>query len=342
MGKHRFTVIAVGLAASAVFIYLAVRRVDFASLATIWSDAELLPWVPLGVASYLLGHVVRGVRCRLLVRREATLDLMTASNIVVVGYASNNVLPARLGELVRAGMLAERSGMPVAQSLAVTFIERVLDGLAILGLLVVATMTSAAPGWIQDLVRVALLVFGAATLVMLLGAHSPGFIVSVASRLGNKLGPKMHDRLVGLATSITNAGACLRDPRDAILLALLSLVVWTLEAGLFVAILPVFGIEMSIHFGIVAMCVTNLGLLVPSSPGFIGPFHYFASQALMIHGIEQPTALAYATLVHLCFYIPITVWGACAMMWYGVELSATAARAQREAAEAQAAAVAAP
>lgn len=328
MGKHRYTVIVLGLAASAVFIFLAVRRVDFGSLATIWHDAELLPWVPLGIASYLLGHLVRGVRCRLLVRREAALDLMTASNIVVVGYASNNVLPARLGELVRAGMLAERSGMPVAQSLAITFIERVLDGLAIIGLLAVATLTGNAPGWIQDLVRVALVVFGGATLVMLAGAHSPGFIVSVTSRLGNKLGPKMHDRLVSLATSVTNAGACLRDPRDALLLAFFSLVVWTLEAGLFVSILPVFGIQMSIPFGITAMCVTNLGLLVPSSPGFIGPFHYFCSQALIAEGIAGPTALVYATLVHLAFYVPVTLWGAGAMLWYGVEVGSTAAMAR--------------
>jgi hypothetical protein len=93
----------------------------------------------------------------------------------------------------------------------------------------------------------------------------------------------------------------------------------------------VFGIPITIEYGIITMCITGFTLLLPSSPGFIGPFHYFASQALMIHGIAQPTALAYATLVHLCFYIPITVWGACAMMWYGVELSSTAARAQREA-----------
>lgn len=320
--------IAVGLLASAVFIFLAVRRVDFDALKAIWSDAHLLPWVPLGIASYLLGHLVRGVRCRLLVRREATLGLMTASNIVVVGYAANNVLPARLGELVRAGMLAERSGMPVVQSLAVTFIERVLDGLAILGLLVVATMTSHQPSWIQDLVRVALVVFGAATLVMLAGAHSPQFIVSTASRIGNKLGPKMHDRLVSLATSITNAGACLRDPKDAILLVIYSVVVWSLEAGLFVAILPVFGIDMSVQTGVIAMCVTNLGLLVPSSPGFIGPFHYFCSQALIAEGVAGPTALVYATLVHLAFYVPVTIWGAASMLWYGVEVGSTAAMAR--------------
>lgn len=328
MPKHRWTVIAVGLAASAVFVYLAVRGLDLDALTESFHHADLLPWVPLGILSYLAGHVVRGVRCRLLVRREAEISLATAANIVVVGYASNNVLPARLGELVRAGMLAERTGMPVVQSLAVTFIERVLDGLAILFLLVLATMAGDTPGWIQDVVRVALVVFGAATLAMLAGAHSPAVILGITSRLGNRLGPRWHDRLVSLATSITNAGACLRDPKDAALLALYSIAVWSLEAGLFIALLPVFGIPASIENGALAMCVTNLGLLVPSSPGFIGPFHYFASRAIMVHGIAEPTALAYATLVHLAFYVPVTIWGAASMLWYGVEVGSTAAIAR--------------
>src|SRR5205814_8202164 len=100
MLRHRTTVVAIGALASAVFVYLAVRHLDLESLKAAWRGSTLLPWLPIGIASYLLGHIVRGHRCRLLVRHEAALRLMTASNIVVVGYASNNVLPARLGELV--------------------------------------------------------------------------------------------------------------------------------------------------------------------------------------------------------------------------------------------------
>jgi glycosyltransferase 2 family protein len=329
LGKHRYTVIAIGLLASALFVYLAVRHLDFASLAAIWSNAELMPWVPIGVAAYLMGHVVRGQRCRLLVRRTANLGIVTASNIVIVGYAANNVLPARLGEFVRAGMLAERTGMPVVQSITITFIERVLDGLAILFLLLLGLAllgaTGDPPGWIDDLVRIAIVVFGAATLVMFASAHSPAFNVSVATRVGNKLGPHWHDRLVSLATSITNAGACLRDPKDALLLTLYSVVIWSLDVALFTAIFPVFGLPINIADGMIAMSVTNLGLLVPSSPGFIGPFHFFCSRALMAHGVPEASALAYATLVHLSIFISTTVWGAAAMLWYGVEVGATAA-----------------
>ena len=325
MGRHRKTVIVLGLVASAVFMYLAVRRLDVATLKGVFATTRVWPWVPVAVLSYAAGHVVRGLRCRLLVRRDANLRLVTASNIVVVGYAANNVFPARLGELVRAGMLAERTGMPVAQSLVVTFIERVLDGLAILVLLVIGTSRAGAPEWTHDLVRLALLVFGGACAVMLSAAHSPGLVLTAASRLGNKLGTRWHDRLVGLATSITNAGACLRHPRDAVLLAAYSLIVWVLEAGLFLSLLPAFGLGASFTAAALAMSVTNLGLLVPSSPGFIGPFHFFCSQAIMTTGVAEPTALAYATVVHLAFYVPVTVWGAASMLWYGVEVGQTAA-----------------
>ncbi len=328
IAKHKKIVVFVGLAASAVFTFLALRRLDFAALRFALSNTNLFPWVPLGILSYIAGHVVRGQRCRLLVRREAKLPLATASNIVVVGYASNNVFPARLGELVRAGMLAERTGIPIAQSLMITFIERVLDGLAIILLLVLGSMQEGAPAWTHDLVRVALLVFGGASGVMLLGVFAPSLVVTGAGRLGNKLGVKWHDRLVSLATSIMNAGSCLRDPRDAAKILGLSVVVWVLEAGLFIAILPAFGLPLSASTGAVAMSVTNLGLLVPSSPGFIGPFHFFASRAIMAHGFGEPVALAYATVVHLAFYVPVTIWGALAMLRYGVEVGATAAIAR--------------
>lgn len=147
--SQRFILAAAGLLGSTLFVVLAMRRLDFASVVATWRTARPMPWVPLAIAVYCAGHFVRGQRLRVLVRRDATLHLPTATNIVVVGYASNNVFPARLGEFVRAGMLAERTGMPLSQALTITLIERLLDGVAILGLLVAGTMAQAIhAGWI--------------------------------------------------------------------------------------------------------------------------------------------------------------------------------------------------
>lgn len=331
MRKNRLLAVLAGLAVSAVFVYLATRGLDLGAVTDAFSHASLLPWLPLGVASYLLSHVIRGLRLRVLVRRHADVRPLAATHIVVVGCAANNVLPARLGELVRSGMLAERAAMPLAQSITVTFIERVLDGIVLLGLLVVATLSVGVAGWMQDLVFVALAVFGMATVAIVGAAHAPRLLLSLASNLTRPLGARWQARFVSLAQSIVNAGACLRHPTDAALLISLSVVAWCLEAGMYLALLPLFGLPIEWQVGVATMCVTSFGILLPSSPGSIGPYHYFASQSLIVFGVAGPTALAYATLVHLAFYLPVTVWGAAAMLWYGIQLDGTSAD-EREAA----------
>lgn len=318
--------IAGGAMVSALFVYLALHGIDLGKVFDAFTMAQVVPWVPLGLAFFLIGYLLRGVRCWLLVRQTNEISVATATSVVLVGYGANNIFPARLGELVRAGMLAERANMPVVQALSVTFIERVLDGLSLLFILVIATATATVPSWIEDVVNLAILLFGLATVSIVIAALWPAFVVAVATRIGSLFGPSWRDRFERLANNVNTAAACMRDPRRAVLLVAFSIVIWCFEAAFYALFLPIFGIPLSLQAGVVTMCVTGFGLLLPSSPGFIGPFHYFASQTLMVYGVVESTALAYATFVHLGFYVPLTLLGAAAMLWYGVELSSTVAR----------------
>jgi uncharacterized protein (TIRG00374 family) len=325
----RLTVGLAGVLASTVFVWLALRHVDLRSLVATWREARPMPWIVLAVLFYVAGHLVRGRRLRVLVQREATLSVPTASNLVVVGYASNNVFPARLGEFVRAGMLAERTGIPLGQSLTITFIERMLDGIAILLLLVVgAVAVGQRTGWIWQAARFGGLVFGIALLVVLGAIFLPHAILSLTSRLTQPFSPRWRDRGFALMRGVINGGACLRRPADVARVAAYSLLVWLLESAMFACVLPIFAMPLRLAPAIVAMSVTNLGILFPSTPGYIGPFHYFCSQALIAQGVPETTALSYAVMVHLAFFVPVTLWGAGAMLWYGVQVGATAAMAQ--------------
>jgi uncharacterized protein (TIRG00374 family) len=326
---QRIAIAAVGLLVSGFFVALAFRRLQVRAVLAAWSDVHLWPWVPLAVLAYVVGHFVRGQRLRRLVQRESALSLATATNVVVVGYASNNVFPARLGEFARAGMLAERTGIPAAQALTVTFIERLLDGIAILILLLVGTWALPnRPEWMWSIARVGSIAFGSALALVLVAVFLPSAVLSAASRLSAPFGPRVRDRSLRLASSITNAGAVLRHGRDAAIIGIYSFVVWLLETAMFACILPVFSREASFASAMVVMSVTNLGILVPSSPGFVGAFHYFCAQGLAAQGVPEGTAMAYAVLVHLTFYIPVTLWGAGAILWYGVQVGATAALAR--------------
>ncbi len=318
-GIRRATILA-GFAVSASFLALAAWRLDRTGVQQAFAHARWWPFVPLAIACYVAGHVLRGVRCRELVRQDAHLSTLTASNIVVVGYAVNNLLPARLGELARAGMLAERTGMPFSRALTVTFLERLLDGIVMVGLLIAAPLVVPVHGWVLQSARVAAPIFGVALVLVVLCALAPYRVISLASRLAAPLPASTHDRVVGLVSQITQGVSPLRDARRLPSIVTLSVLVWLAEAGMFVFAMSCFHLPALYGRAVVVMAATNLGILLPSSPGFIGPFHWFCMQALAGFGVPEATSFSYAVLVHLTFYAPVTLWGVAAMGWYGIEL----------------------
>lgn len=321
-------VVAVGVGVGTALLFLAVRQLSWADIVRVLATVHLLPWLLFGVLSYLAGHLLRGMRTRLLVSPEAGLTLTTSTNVVVVGYAVNNILPARLGEFARAGMLAARTGLPVAQTLTVTLLERVLDGWMLLLLLGLASVSAPVEGWIRDVAAAAGLVFFAASLALVLVLLTPAFVLKIASQVGSRFSEKWHNRAIGFALAVTGGLALLRRPRSAARVILLSLGVWLLEAGLFLFLLPAFGVAPRPWLALLAMAVTNLGILFPSTPGFIGPFHYFCMRTLAQAGVAEATALSYAVIVHAAFFVPVTLWGIAAILWYEVEIGTALALAR--------------
>lgn len=307
--KRRWLYALVGLASTAVFATLALGRLELSDVGDALTRARLWPWLPIALVAYLVGQVVRGVRCRLLVSSEVDLPLVTATNVVVLGYAVNNILPARLGELARAGMLSERTGLPYVQSLSVTFVERVLDGLVMIGLLAVTWLLLPTAGWVATTVQLAAILFAVASAGIAVATIWPAGILRLVSRLSARAGVRVHDRLVGFASSAVGATAYLRSPGAALRIGLLSALVWIVEASMFLALMPAFGLVPDYRAALLVMTITNLGILAPSTPGFVGPFHYFCMRALLTIGAAEATALSYAVVAHLTFYLPITLWG---------------------------------
>jgi uncharacterized membrane protein YbhN (UPF0104 family) len=66
--------------------------------------------------------------------------------------------------------------------------------------------------------------------------------------------------------------------------------------------------------------IANLATLIPSSPGYVGPFEAGVLLALVgAIGLERELALSYAVVVHAALYFPITIWGL--FYWWRESLS---------------------
>ncbi len=359
--KSKGTIVVGGFIISLLLLVMTAKKINWQLVHDAFASATWLPWLPLAVVTYLIGMLLRGLRLKQLVSTEASLTVSTASNIIAVGYATNNILPARLGEFARAGMLAERTGLPYALSLTVTFLERLLDGLTILSLFVLAIFVTPTDQWLKPAAMVAGLLFGCALPSVLMLAFAPQLSLSLASQLSIHLGRKWHTRALALVTQVTRGLSCLRDASTALSVLATSFVIWIIEGLMFALVMPCFNLPISLVKAIAVMAFTNLGILVPSSPGYIGTYHVCCKTALLavtgsetaqmtnkaveqaavqtyqlatmpflsnsIGNVSESTALSYAVVVHLVFYTTVTVWGVIAMARYGLELGTTAALA---------------
>ena len=99
---------------------------------------------------------------------------------------------------------------------------------------------------------------------------------------------------------------------------------------MFVMVLPAFGLPIRLDWAVLAMAITNLGIMVPSTPGYIGPFHYFCMQTLMLFGVASAVATSYAITVHAVFFVPVTLWGVAVVLRYGIEIGWIASLARRK------------
>mgnify|MGYP003442217857 FL=1 len=240
--KSKGTIVVGGFIISLLLLVMTAKKINWQLVHDAFTSATWLPWLPLAVVTYLIGMLLRGLRLKQLVSTEASLTVSTASNIIAVGYATNNILPARLGEFARAGMLAERTGLPYALSLTVTFLERLLDGLTILSLFVLAIFVTPTDQWLKPAAMVAGLLFGCAIPSVLMLAFAPQLSLSLASQFSIPLGRKWHNRALALVTQVTRGLSCLRDAPTALSVLATSFLIWIIEGLMFALVMPCFNL----------------------------------------------------------------------------------------------------
>ena len=335
----------IGLAVTVLFLGLLFYRLDYSSTWDALRSANYVYFLP-ALALYFIAVFFRTLRWRFLLAPLGSFKLGRLYSIVVIGYMANNLLPLRLGELVRAYYIGEREKVSASASLATIVLERVFDGLALLLFLAVAAVGLAVAedvdvlgkgnGVMSLLVAVLLaalfvVVLAALTLV----ARSRGFsdrLVALAGRLP-RAGPQVGALLMRFLGGLES----LRSPRRQASVLLLSAPVWLAEGAMYLVVAFSFGIQDQLSALALVLAVmflvtaaANLVLSLPSSQGGIGPFELLTKLALVLVGIKESVAVAYAVGLHLLLLVPVTLLGLAFLWRDNVSLAQLARRGRVE------------
>ena len=305
--RVRAAVAIVGIAIGGLFLWLAIHDADLGAVQDALADADL-GLVALAVAAFGGVYGFQSVRWR---RIAATPSVRLARfyEMTVSGVAVNNVLPGRIGDLLRARWLGLAARMPAGRAFGTVIIDRVCDLGVLVGLLLVGIAAVASSGWLVNL---------AAAGVLLLLVVSTVFLLSrlyVGARERNRRSRGLLRRLA--RDTVETLAEPLNRRRTAMWL-LLSICAWTTWAVAAFLVADSLGMDLSFTDCLFATAVLNLGSAIPSSPGFVGTYEWLGVASLGLLGVGHEPALAFTILLHAAWYVPTTLAGGVALIARGV------------------------
>jgi len=306
----------IGVLFSIAFLWLALRGLSISEFLAALPGIKYW-WLIPGVAVYFLGVWARTWRWHYLLRPIKAVSTRELFPAVCIGYAGNNIFPARAGELLRAIVLKRQQEIAVSASLATIIVERVFDGVVMLMFvflnlseLVGLTGGSGFIGSIQTLALVGTAAFIGALGLFLLAAMFPDKAQTGVVLLSRWLIPaRVRDRVLGFSERFLGGLEALRSPRDVLMVFITSIVIWLLETGKYWLVMQAFPFEVSFFALMLMNGIVNLATTIPSAPGYIGTFDAPGIAVLQAYGVEKAIAVAYTLVLHAALWFPITALG---------------------------------
>lgn len=318
---------AIGIAISVVAVALVLRTVDLAAAWDALRQADPR-WVGLLVAFMTIDVLLRGLRWRLLLRPVADVPYRTALAALLVGYLANNILPARLGELVRAHVLGDRTGVSRPTVLGTIVVERIADTAVAVAIASAAILVLSVRGVVASAVLVGFAL--TALLVLLVGVGILAHRIPGVARVRGALvrWPRVTSMLSRLREGLAVAGR----PRTLAGAVALSVASWSCTVLAFAAAGQAVAIEPTIGQAALLAAGVNLATAIPSAPGYVGTFELAAVAIAASVGIADVPALAVALLIHAVSLMLTSIAGAVVVMRSGLatlRLDVPAAEARR-------------
>jgi uncharacterized protein (TIRG00374 family) len=308
--KYRSSLIraAVGAAISAIALWLVLRSVDVDRAFEILRTADA-GWVGLMAAFIGTDLAVRGLRWQRLVAPIGHVRYTAMVEYLLIGYLANNVLPARIGELVRSHYLGDREGLSRTTTLGTVVVERVVDFVVVVAIASAAIIVLSVRGIVASAVLVGVAVAGllAAGVAVGIAAHRlPGAdrIAAAAERW-----PQVRDVAGKLRGGLAVAGR----PRTLAEALLLSIAAWGATVLSFAAAGQAIGVELTIGQASLLASGVALATAIPAGPANLGTFEFAAFEIGKAVGVPADSAFALALLVHAGILVITSVGGLVAL-----------------------------
>ena len=308
----RWLKLSIGLAATAGFVWLLARGVDLDALGRAFAGLSFA-MIPVALIFLAAGCALRIVRWWWMLRAlEPTLPLGACAGPFLAGMAVNNVAPFRAGDALRVLGFRRQLRAPAAAVAGTLVVERVLDVAVLTGVLFLGLLGLPDGAFPRGFVVTASWLAGAGIVALLalpLLVPGPG---RFRERLPGRrflAGRRWARTVAGHGAHLAGALRLARAPRRMLALLGLSAAAWACEGAVFATVAAAIGAGAEPMGPWFSLATGTLATALPSAPGYVGTFDWFAAQGLEAYGAPPERAAAFALTVHAVLWAPLTAAG---------------------------------
>jgi glycosyltransferase 2 family protein len=302
----------IGGAISIAALWFVLRGTDLARTGDVLRAADLR-WIGFGAILMCLDLGFRALRWQRLLRPIAAIRYLPMLGYLLIGYLANNILPARLGELVRSHYLGDREGISRAAALGTVVVERVVDLVACVAIASAALLVLSVRGVVANAVFVGAGVTGLFLVVLALGIVAHRLPGADRARALIESYPRIRD----LARSLQGGLAVAGKPRTIAEALGTSAASWTMAILAYAAVGQALGLQLSMGQAALLASGVALASAVPAGPSNLGTFELAAQGIGAAVGIDAAEALALGLLVHATIIVATSVGGGIAFARLG-------------------------
>ena len=298
-----------GLLISMVFLYFAFKDVN-------WSDflhsilAIQYQWLIPATLSVMASFIIRAIRWKMLVTPIQKVSFESTFSATMIGYMGNNILPFRLGDLLRAFAFSKNTGITKSTTLASLLLERILDLLTtLMALGLVLVYFPNFPLWAARVGYVALLLVAVLVAFTVFMQFKNDYVLRFTKFILKPMPDKWNSTIAKKLISFSEGLQVVSQYKKYLGLLIVSILHWPIYISTVWFTFQAFDYSYGIIESFVVLVFITFAVAIPSAPGYVGTFHGFVVASMALFGLGGDSARAFAVVLHAVNYVPVTLVG---------------------------------
>jgi uncharacterized protein (TIRG00374 family) len=308
----------IGAVISLACLYFAFRGL---SLGQVWASLQTadLRWIAVAVAVYSASFYLRAYRWSKLMNPIKPATSQQLLRPMIIGFFANNVLPFRMGEIVRAHMAGKRLGISRSASLGTILLERICDTISFLSIFLIVAFFFPFPNAIRHAAFVlGVTCFGIIAFLLFASKHQHRTHVLIEKL---PLSPRWQEKIQHTIVNFSQGISGITQIGYMAQALALSMVVWTIEGTVDYLIAHAFPVHITYPQAFFLLFFLGLSVTLPQAPGYVGTVELFGVLALSLLGVPKNLGLSIVLTIHGTQFIYILALGVWALWKEKLSLS---------------------